>query len=211
VRFVETEITRASVWEPRLMALFVTASLQLAIYAGILIAAGGFRVDELFGSGAPVLATVVPATFIAAAFALTQRIAQVAWTPVAGRLSDRSAHLAFGISTAISCTCIALLALPLDPIAFVLLGGSAFTNGLTSTIAVEFVVARRTSVHDRPRILAALHTWQDFGAAAGALAGGVLATIGAAPALVLGAAMIAVTFPLWLVGMRATERVTVTV
>ena len=205
VRFVEAESVRASVWEPRLMALFVAASLQLAIYAGILIAAGGFRVDELFHSGASILSTAVPATFIAAAFLLTQRIAQVAWTPIAGRLSDRSAHLAFGISTAISCACIALLALPLDAVLFVAVGAGAFVNGLTSTIAVEYVVARRTSAHDRPRILAALHTWQDFGAAAGALAAGVLATAGAAPALLSGAAMIAATIPLWFVGTRSAE------
>ena len=187
------------------MALFVAASLQLAIYAGILIAAGGFRVDELFHSGASILSTAVPATFIAAAFLLTQRIAQVAWTPIAGRLSDRSAHLAFGISTAVSCASIALLALPLDALLFVAIGASAFVNGLTSTIAVEYVVARRTSAHDRPRILAALHTWQDFGAAAGALAAGVLATAGAAPALLAGAVMIAATIPLWFVGMRSAE------
>jgi len=205
VRFVEAESDRASVWEPRLIALFVAASLQLAIYAGILIAAGGFRVDELFHSGASILSTAVPATFIAAAFLLTQRIAQVAWTPIAGRLSDRSAHLAFGISTAVSCASIALLALPLDALLFVAIGASAFVNGLTSTIAVEYVVARRTSAHDRPRILAALHTWQDFGAAAGALAAGVLATAGAAPALLAGAVMIAATIPLWLVGMRSAN------
>jgi len=210
VRFVETEVAAASVWEPRLIALFVAASLELAIYAGVLVAVGGFRVDELFGQGAPVLSFVVPATFIAAAFALTQRVAQVAWTPIAGRLSDRSAHLSFGVSTAISCLSIALLALPQGPVLFVLLGGSAFVNGLTATIAVEYVVARRTSARDRPRILAALHTWQDFGAAVGALGGGVLAANGAAPALLVGAAMILVTLPLWAVGMRTTERIVVT-
>jgi MFS family permease len=218
VRFVETEVAAASVWEPRRIALFVAASLELAIYAGVLVAAGGFRVDELFGPGVPLgggfsggeAPRIVPATFIAAAFALTQRIAQVVWTPIAGRLSDRSAHLAFGVSTAISCFSIALLALPLDPVLFVVVGGSAFVNGLTATIAVEYVVARRTSAHDRPRILAALHTWQDFGAAAGALGGGVLAANGAAPALLTGAAMIAVTVPLWVVGMRTTERVAAT-
>ncbi|OLC19270.1 MAG: hypothetical protein AUH33_05965 [Chloroflexi bacterium 13_1_40CM_68_21] len=210
VRFVEAEVTAASVWEPRLIALFVAASLELAIYAGVLVAAGGFRVDELFGPGVAVFSLIVPATFIAAAFALTQRIAQVAWTPIAGRLADRSAHLAFGISSTVSCLSIVLLAFPLDPVLFVLFGGSAFVSGLTATIAVEYVVARRTSSHDRPRILAALHTWQDFGAAVGALGGGVLAANGAAPALLLGAAMIAVTLPLWVVGMRTTERIPVT-
>jgi MFS family permease len=210
VRFVDEAIVPASVWEPRLMALFIAASLQLAIYAGIVVAAGGFRVDELFDEGAPVFSVLVPATFIAAAFLITQRIAQVAWTPIAGRFADRSAQLAFGVSTALSCACIAALALPLDASAFVVLGASAFVNGLTATIAVEYVVARRTSPPDRPRILAALHTWQDFGAAAGALAGGVLAATGASPALVLGAAMSAFTVPLWIVGVRASDRVPVT-
>lgn len=187
----------ASVWEPRFVALFAAATIQLALYAGILIAAGGFRVDELFHEGAPVLGVLVPATFIAAAFALTQRIAQVAWTPVAGRWSDRSATAAFAISTLLSLGSVALLALPLDPWLFVLFGGSAFVNGLTATIAVELAVARRSREVDRPRVLAALHTWQDAGAAAGALAGGVLATLGAAPALLAGAGLLALTLPLW--------------
>jgi len=187
----------ASVWEPRFVALFGAATIQLALYAGILVAAGGFRVDELFHDGAPVLGALVPATFIAAAFALTQRIAQVAWTPLAGRWSDRSATAAFVISTALSLISIVLLALPLDPAVFVILGASAFTNGLTATIAVELAVSRRSREIDRPRILAALHTWQDGGAAAGALAGGVLATLGAGPALVAGAGLLALTLPLW--------------
>lgn len=193
----------ASVWHPRLLGLFVAGTLQLALYAGILIAAGGFRVDELFHDGAPVATLIVPATFIAAAFALTQRIAQVAWTPFAGRWSDRSAGWAFIVSTVLSLAAVALLALPLDPIAFVLVGGSAFTTGLTATIAVELVVARRSTDVDRPRILAALHTWQDFGAALGALGGGVLAAIGAGPALLVGAALLALTLPLWWIGMRS--------
>lgn len=187
----------ASVWEPRFVALFAAATIQLALYAGILVAAGGFRVDELFHGGAPVLNAVVPATFVAAAFALTQRIAQVAWTPIAGRWSDRSATMAFALSTALSLASVAALALPLDPVAFVLVGGSAFVNGLTATIAVELAVARRSREVDRPRILAALHTWQDGGAAAGALAGGILATLGAAPALLAGAGVLALTMPLW--------------
>src|SRR5439155_1069263 len=139
----------ASVWEPRFLALFAAATIQLALYAGILVAAGGFRVDELFHDGAPVLGALVPATFIAAAFALTQRVAQVAWTPVAGRWSDRSATAAFAISTLISLGSIALLTLPLDPVVFVALGGSAFVNGLTATIAVELAVSRRSREIDR--------------------------------------------------------------
>ncbi len=195
----------ASVWEPRFLALFAAATIQLALYAGLLIAAGGFRVDELFHDGGPILGAIVPATFIAAAFALTQRAAQVAWTPIAGRWSDRSATAAFVVSTALSLASVAALALlRLDPIPFVVLGGSAFVNGLTATIAVELAVARRSRESDRPRILAALHTWQDGGAAAGALAGGVLATFGAAPALLVGAGFLALTLPLWWASVMRT-------
>ena len=194
----------ASVWEPRLLALFVTATVQLGLFAGILVAAGGFRVDELFHDGAPIFASVVPATFVAAAFLLTQRIAQVAWTPIAGRWSDRSANWAFVISTVVSLTSVALLAsLDLGPILFVAIGGCAFVNGLTATIAVELAVSRRSRDHDRPRILAALHTWQDAGAAGGALLGGVLATIGASPALLVGAVLLGLTIPLWWTATRA--------
>jgi len=204
IRVPEEGQVPASVWEPRLLALFVTATVQLALYAGILVAAGGFRVDELFHDGAPVFAAVVPATFVAAAFALTQRVAQVAWTPIAGRWSDRSASWAFVISTLVSLTSVALLAvLRPDPILFVLIGASAFVNGLTATIAVELAVSRRSRDHDRPRILAALHTWQDAGAAGGALLGGVLAAIGATPALLVGAALLGLTLPLW---WRAVRR-----
>lgn len=187
----------ASVWEGRSVALFAAATIQLALFGGILVAAGGFRVDELFHDGAAIAGALVPATFIAAAFALTQRLAQVAWTPIAGRWSDRAATRAFALSTALSVVSIASLALPLDPLAFVLLGASAFVNCLTATIAVELAVARRSTAADRPRILAALHTWQDAGAASGALAGGVLATLGAAPALLTGAGLLALTVPLW--------------
>ena len=204
IRVPEEGHVPASVWEPRLMALFVTATVQLGLYAGILVAAGGFRVDELFHDGAPIFASVVPATFVAAAFALTQRVAQVVWTPVAGRWSDRSASWAFVISTVIALASVVLLALlRLDPILFVVIGGVAFVNGLTTTIAVELVVSRRSRDHDRPRILAALHTWQDAGAAGGALLGGVLAAVGAAPALLVGAALLGLTLPLWWAAMRA--------
>jgi predicted MFS family arabinose efflux permease len=194
----------ASVWEPRLLALFVTATVQLGLYAGILVAAGGFRVDELFHDGAPIFAFLVPATFVAAAFALTQRVAQVVWTPIAGRWSDRSASWAFVTSTVIALTSVVLLALlRLDAVLFVVIGGFAFVNGLTTTIAVELVVSRRSRDHDRPRVLAALHTWQDAGAAGGALLGGVLAAVGAAPALLVGAALLGLTLPLWWAAMRA--------
>jgi MFS family permease len=204
IRVPEEGHVPASVWEPRLLALFVTATVQLGLYAGILVAAGGFRVDELFHEGAPIFALVVPATFVAAAFALTQRVAQVLWTPFAGRWSDRSASGAFVISTLVALTSVVLLALlrP-DPILFVVIGGVAFVNGLTTTIAVELAVSRRSQDHDRPRILAALHTWQDGGSAAGALLGGVLAAFGASGALLVGAALIGLTLPLWWAAMRA--------
>ena len=107
------------------------------------------------------------------------------------------------ISTAVALVSVALLGLlRLDPILFVVIGGCAFVNGLTTTIAVELVVSRRSRDHDRPRILAALHTWQDAGAAGGALLGGVLAAIGAAPALLVGAALLGLTLPLWWAAMR---------
>ena len=203
IRVPEEGHVPASVWEPRLLALFVTATVQLGLFAGILGVAGGFRIDELFHDGAPILATVLPATFVAAAFLLTQRIAQVVWTPFAGRWSDRSANAAFVTSTAVALTSVAALALaPLGPVAFVAIGGVAFVNGLTSTIAVELVIARRSRDDDRPRILAALHTWQDAGAAGGALLGGVIAAIGAAPALLVGAALLGLTLPLWWAAMR---------
>jgi DHA1 family inner membrane transport protein len=202
VRVPEEGHVPASAWEPRLLALFVTATVQLALFAGIVVAAGGFRVDELFHEGAPVFAAVVPATFVAAAFLLTQRVAQVLWTPIAGRWSDRSANWAFVVSTVLSVASIALLGMPVDAILFVLLGGCAFVNGLTATIAVELVISRRCSDHDRPRILAALHTWQDAGAAGGALLGGVLSVIGAGPALLIGAALLCITLPLWMAGTR---------
>jgi hypothetical protein len=109
IRVPEEGHVPASVWEPRLIALFVTATVQLGLYAGILVAAGGFRVDELFHDGAPVFALVVPAAFVAAAFALTQRVAQVLWTPIAGRWSDRSASWAFVVSTVVSLASVALL------------------------------------------------------------------------------------------------------
>ncbi|MGH2491591.1 MAG: hypothetical protein ACRDF9_08785, partial [Candidatus Limnocylindria bacterium] len=133
--------------------------------------------------------------------------AQVLWTPIAGRWSDLSANWAFVISTVVSLIAVALLALlALDPILFVVIGGCAFVNGLTSTIAVELAVSRRCRDDDRPRILAALHTWQDAGAAGGALLGGVLAVIGAGPALLAGAFMLACTLPLWWSGNRASVR-----
>ncbi|HET9809480.1 MAG TPA: MFS transporter [Candidatus Limnocylindria bacterium] len=203
IRIPEAGHVPASVWEPRLLALFVIATIQLGLYAGILVAAGGFRVDELFHDGAPIFASVVPATFVAAAFLLTQRVAQVVWTPIAGRWSDRSANWAFVISTVLSLTSVGLLAsLDLGPILFVAIGACAFVNGLTATIAVELAVSLRSRDHDRPRILAALHTWQDAGAAGGALLGGVLAVIGAAPALLVGAALLGLTLPLWWAAMR---------
>src|SRR4029079_10405132 len=100
-----------------------------------------------------------------------------------------SASWAFVTSTLIALASVALLALlrP-DPVLFVAIGAVAFVNGLTTTIAVELVVSRRSRDHDRPRILAALHTWQDAGAAGGALLRRGRCAGGAAPALPRGCA-----------------------
>ena len=200
VRIAEGHVP-ASVWEPRFLMLFVAATIQFALFAGIVVAAGGFRIDELFHDGVTIGGALVPAAFIAAAFALTQRIANVGWTPIAGRWSDRSATLAFASSTIGAIAAIVGLVLALPALWFVLLGALAFVNGLTATIAVELAVARRSNEIDRPRILAALHTWQDAGSAAGALAGGVLATLGASTALLAGAGLLALTVPLWWAGV----------
>jgi predicted MFS family arabinose efflux permease len=204
VRVPEEGHVPASVWEPRLLALFVTATVQLGLYAGILVAGRRLPRGRAVPRWCADLRLRRSATFVAAAFALTQRVAQVVWTPVAGRWSDRSASWAFVTSTVVALTSVALLALlrP-DPVLFVVIGGVAFVNGLTTTIAVELVVSRRSRDHDRPRILAALHTWQDAGAAGGALLGGVLAAVGAAPALLVGAALLGLTLPLWWAAMRA--------
>jgi len=69
--------------------------------------------------------------------------------------------------------------------------------GLTGSLATELAVAHAASATDRPRILAAFHTWQDAGAAVGALAGGALAAIGTSLALSVGAVLLAATLPLW--------------
>ena len=53
----------ASVWQWRYLVLFVAATIQFSLFAGIVVAAGGFRIDELFHGGAPIGATLVPATF----------------------------------------------------------------------------------------------------------------------------------------------------
>lgn len=79
---------------------------------------------------------------------------------------------------------------------------------LTASLAAELAVARGASSADRPRVLAVFHTWQDGGAALGALAGGALAAIGTAFALAVAAALMLVTVPLWIFAL-ARPRVTV--
>ncbi len=201
---------RLSVWDPRLAALFAVAAIQYALYSGLLPVAGGLRIAERFGSGEPVLAWLVPATFIAGAFALSQRFAQAFWNFLAGRLADRAMEATFLLATVCATAAIVGLVPPLDASFFLVAGAFAFFAGITSTIAVELAVARRCSDADRARILAAYNTWADLGAAVGALGGGALALVGTAQALLFGALAVAVTLPLWLFAISTYVRATAT-
>ena len=58
-------------------------------------------------------------------------------------------------------------------------------------------------------MLAAFHTAQDAGAAAGAFAGGALAALGTGVALGVGVALVVLTIPAWALARRAQARVTV--
>lgn len=187
----------ASVWEPRMLALFACGGANLVVATGIVVVAGGLRIGELYADGAPVLGLVLQATYIAGLFVLTQRVAQVVWQPLAGRLADRSLGRAYVAGALLGGLGVALLALPLEATAFVLAAALFNLSGLTSSLAAELAVARAASSADRPRVLAAFHTWQDGGAAVGALAGGALAMIGTAFALAVGAALMLITVPLW--------------
>lgn len=192
------DVPRFSARDGSFAALFVVSAIQYALYSGLLPVAGGLRVAERFASGAEVLAWVVPATFIAGGFALSQRLANVVWSFVSGRLVDRAMSATFVVATLLAVAGIVGVAAPVDAIGFVIAGAFAFFAGVTSTIAVELAVARRCSNTDRPRVLAAYNTWADLGAAAGALGGGVLALAGTAPALLVGAVLVAGTLPLWM-------------
>jgi len=186
-----------SVWEPRLAALSICGATQLAVGAGILIVAGGIRISELYPDGAPVLGWTVAATFIAAIFVLTQRIAQVVWQPFAGRLADRALDRTYLVAIALSACALLALTLPIEAGLFIAAAAIANFALLATAIGAEIAVARRSGAAERARILAAFHTWQDGGAAAGALAGGALASIGTSFAIGLAAAALALTLPLW--------------
>lgn len=200
----------ARIREPRLLLLLFVGAAQLALSAGIQTVAGGLRIAELYPDGAPIFAWVVPATFVAGGFVLTQRVAQVVWQPVAGRFADRALDRTFVLSTLAVISGVAVLTLRVDALTFLAAGALAYFAGLNGAIVAELAVARLASAIDRPRILAAFHSAQDFGAAAGALAGGALASIGTDIALATGAAAIALTLPAWFVARRAHARVMAT-
>ncbi|MFN2519444.1 MAG: MFS transporter [Candidatus Limnocylindria bacterium] len=204
VSFVEEGTGRASVWEPRLALLFVIGAAQLWVAAGIIPVAGGIRIAELFPTGGAIAGLSVVPTFIAAAFVLTQRVAQVVWQPFAGRLADRALDVTFAVSTVIAVASVLVLLFPIDATMFVLAGLVTNFAGLLGAIGVELAVARRSTSADRPRVLAAFHTWQDGGAAVGALAGGALVgAFGTISAIAAGEALVVLSFPLWWLARRA--------
>ncbi len=201
---------RLSVRETRLALVLAVGAAQLAVSAGIQTVAGGLRIAELYPGGGLVLGALLPATLIAGIFVVSQRVAQLVWQPVAGRFADRALDRTFVASAVVVVLGVATLALPIDPLTFVVAGAVAYFAGLSGAIVAELAVARMAPPSDRPRTLAAFHTAQDFGAAAGAFAGGALAAIGTAFALAVGAALIALTLPLWLVARRADAGVLAT-
>src|SRR2546428_802629 len=133
------------------------------------------RVRAGGSAGAGVLGVVIPATFIAGAFVLTQRVAQVVWQPFAGRFADRAIDATFFAAAIVVAAGVGALTLPLDAVTFVVAGGAAYFAGLNGAIVAELAVARLAASADRPRVLAAFHTAQDAGAAAGAVPGGAVA------------------------------------
>ena len=198
----------ASIWEPRMLALFACGAANLVVGAGIVVVAGGIRISELYRDGAPVLGIALQATYIAGVFILTQRFAQVLWQPLAGRLADRSIGRSYLAGAMLGSAGVAILALPVSATTFIAAAALFNVAGLTSSLAAELAVARGASAVDRPRVLAVFHTWQDGGAALGALAGGALAAAGTAFALAVAAALMLVTVPLWLFA-RAQTRIAV--
>lgn len=199
----------ASVWEPRMLALFACGAVNLVVGAGIVVVAGGIRISELYRDGAPVLGIALQATYIAGVFVLTQRFAQVLWQPLAGRLADRSLGRSYLAGALLGAFGVAILALPVAATTFIVAAALFNVAGLTASLAAELAVARGASALDRPRVLAVFHTWQDGGAALGALAGGALAAFGTAFALTVAAALMLLTVPLWLFA-RAQSRIAVT-
>lgn len=187
----------ASVRSSRLLALFACGAINLIVSAGFVVVAGGLRIAERYGAGEPVLGIALQATYIAGVFVLTQRIAQVLWQPLAGRLADRALGRAYVGGALLGALGVGILALPVDATAFIAAALLFNLAGLTASLSAELAVARGASAADRPRVLAAFHTWQDGGAAVGALAGGALAALGTAFALSVAAALMLVSVPLW--------------
>ena len=198
----------ASVWDPHLLALFACGAAHLVVGAGILGVAGGIRIGELYAGGAAVAGIPLHAVYIAGLFVLTQRVAQVFWQPVAGRLADRSLGTSYLAGASLGALGILLLTLRVDATTFVAAAALANVAGLSASLTAELAVARAVTNADRPRVLAAFHTWQDGGAAAGALAGGALAAVGTSFALAVATALMIVTVPLWMYA-RARSRVRV--
>ncbi len=198
IRSVDQAAERLSVWNVELVALFLIGAVQLSLSAGFVIVAGGFRIASLFPQGAPVFGAIVPASFVAGAFVLSQRVAQVGWSTFAGRLAERAAGRAFFVAAALAV--LGSLTLATTTEAWVLVGAGTvvFFAAISVGIAVEVVVARRAPAHERARVLAAYNTWADLGAAFGALAGGALQVIGPQAALWICAVLMSLTVPLWL-------------
>ncbi len=174
----EEEAVRRSLVDPRFVGLFAVAAAQYATYAGIIAVGGGLRAGEIFAGGADLAGVPVGATVVAGAYILAQRLSQVAWTPLAGRLADRALTATFVVSTAVATAAMPALTVVRDGTAFVTIGAVAFFAGITSVVAIELAIAHRTTSFDRPRILGAYSTWADAGAATGALGAGFLALAG---------------------------------
>jgi len=174
----EEAAVRRALLDRRFIGLFMVASSQYAVGAGIVPIGAGLRAAEIFAGGGSLLAFPAAATVIAGAFILGQRVAQVAWTPLAGRLADRALGPTFIASTLVSGASVVALVFAHDATAFVLLGAVAFFAGITATVGLELAIAHRTTAADRPRILGAYATWADAGAATGALGAGFLALAG---------------------------------
>lgn len=202
IRSAVDRAERVSVWSAEMVALFAIGALQLSLSAGFVIVAGGFRIAGLFPDGAPVLGALVPASLIAGAFVLSQRVAQVGWSTFAGRIAERAAGRTFGAAALAAVLGSAMLALTTDATLFIGAGAIVFFSGITAVISVEVVIARRAPAHDRARILAAYNTWADLGAALGALGGGALQVFGPVAALWTCAILMFLTLPLWLLAAR---------
>lgn len=187
------EAVRHAIVDPRFVGLFAVAAAQYGIFAGIVGVGGGLRIAELFGEHGAVVGIPVAATFVAGLFALAQRLSQLAWPSIAGRLADRSLGVAFVGASVVTVASSLGLGVVGDATSFVALGAAAFFSGITGIVALELAIAHRTTAADRPRILGAYATWADAGAAAGALGAGFLALGGTQAPLFAAAAIAAAT------------------